>query len=733
MIRFLHLVLLIVAIVTASWPLGSMALNVLVGSTSIAMNVRQYLNASSFSLVLQPDCNLILYNRSQPVMSTNYSCRPGTLAENSTVRMAALKGWELDLFIDEFVSTTNSTDYTQIDTPLWQYSFLGNTPNPLYPYLILRANGSCDFYDYNNNHLLGKDVNGNPFLKPYPTSPNGSGESTAPNNLAFPFPPELAWKPSSSPGSSVDGFPYMPAGYFLIQSSEMRTVDRKFVLTLGVDCNLQCRDTTKNGSEGFLLWESGSKANGNPEVLSCELKLQEDGRLVIRNITSGINYWNSTVSGNESVSWVLRLSPNDGSLSISDIENPSSVLWSNSVGTNRANKTTTWIVVGVIVGVSVLAMAGLALSVYLCTRTNILDPAEKAFRRRLKENGGRSQTSYSQAKIKQATNNFEKKIGSGGFGDVFYGKLPDGQEIAAKVLSTKSHQSKKEFYNEIELLSVVHHKYLVSLLGYRCTRMQQILIYEYMHGGDLRYRLQGNSAAKNPLNWRQRTSITLQVAEGLEYLHDKCSPSIIHRDIKSTNILLTSALVAKVADFGLSKLRSIEQDDATHVTTVVKGTPGYLDPEYHETGMLTDKSDVYAFGIVLMEILTGQQHMYIAHRVAESWRMERLDDLPDPNLRGVYVKDEFVTLVELSLWCTRKTGGERPLMRQVVQRLRDMGLALLSGEVKLMMAMDVEFEPSEGSSPDGIPFSYSSGGMSSEIWRSEMQFHQSSRFQNDDQ
>lgn len=164
----------------------------------------------------------------------------------------------------------------------------------------------------------------------------------------------------------------------------------------------------------------------------------------------------------------------------------------------------------------------------------------------------------------------------------------------------------------------------------------------------------------------------LQVAEGLEYLHDKCFPPIIHRDVKSANILLTDKLVAKVADFGLSKLKAIGQEDATHVTTIVKGTPGYLDPEYHETGQLTEKGDVYAFGVVMMEILTGQQHMYIAQRVGEVWRQQQCDSLADPQLGDDFDRNELVSLVELALWCVRKSSLERPFMRQVVRRLHDL-------------------------------------------------------------
>jgi len=193
--------------------------------------------------------------------------------------------------------------------------------------------------------------------------------------------------------------------------------------------------------------------------------------------------------------------------------------------------------------------------------------------------------------------------------------------------------------------------------------------------------LHGDGVSRRPLSWKQRTRIILQVAEGLEYLHDKCHPTIIHRDVKSNNILLTKKLEAKVADFGLSKLRAIERGiTPTHITTVVKGTPGYLDPEYQEFGMLTNKSDVYSFGIVLMEILTGQTQLYIADRVITSWRANQIIELIDPNIEDDFNEMEFSKLVELSLLCVMKKSNDRPSMTQVVQMLREFHLEQLDLE-----------------------------------------------------
>jgi serine/threonine protein kinase len=177
------------------------------------------------------------------------------------------------------------------------------------------------------------------------------------------------------------------------------------------------------------------------------------------------------------------------------------------------------------------------------------------------------------------TNNFEKLLGKGGFGLVHYGRQPNGLEVAVKRLSTTSHQGAVEFFNEVDLLSTVHHKNLVSLIGYCQQDNERILIYEYMPNGTLRESLYGTERAlENPLNWKTRLNIALNAAQGLEYLHKSCKHPIIHRDVKSSNILLSTDMVAKVADFGLSKITM--EEGVSHVSTLVKGTAGYLDPEY---------------------------------------------------------------------------------------------------------------------------------------------------------
>lgn len=244
-----------------------MTVNVQVQSNAnTEVKVGQYLNVSTgFYLVLQPDCNLILYNRSQPLLSTNFSCEPGTVPANTTLALIDSLGYEFDLSLTQKGSV--STNYTYYN-PAWTYIW-GNVMSsaPSYPYtVILRGNGSCEFYDINSNQLHGKDDRGKPFLKPYSGLPAGltSNASTLPN-LAYPFPPELAWKPPTS----LDGFPYLPAEYFLSQGFKLQTLDLRLVLKLGSDCTLQSRDTSKIGSKAVCGYLGPTVAPDHKIVSSC--------------------------------------------------------------------------------------------------------------------------------------------------------------------------------------------------------------------------------------------------------------------------------------------------------------------------------------------------------------------------------------------------------------------------------------------------------------------------------
>ncbi|MED6145694.1 hypothetical protein PIB30_116653 [Stylosanthes scabra] len=208
----------------------------------------------------------------------------------------------------------------------------------------------------------------------------------------------------------------------------------------------------------------------------------------------------------------------------------------------------------------------------------------------------------------RATDSFSSsnQVGRGGYGTVYKGTLPDETIVAIKRAQEDSLQGTKEFLNEIELLSRLHHRNLVSLIGYCDEEGEQMLVYEFMSNGNLRDWLSGT---KGNLAFGMRLRIAIHSAKGILYLHTEANPPIFHRDIKASNILLDSKIIAKVADFGLSRLAPHldEGNEPKYVSTVVKGTPGYLDPEYLLTHKLTDKSDVYSLGVVFMELLTGMQ------------------------------------------------------------------------------------------------------------------------------
>ncbi|KAI3762142.1 hypothetical protein L1987_52565 [Smallanthus sonchifolius] len=254
-----------------------------------------------------------------------------------------------------------------------------------------------------------------------------------------------------------------------------------------------------------------------------------------------------------------------------------------------------------------------------------------------------------------------------------FGSLPNGQLIAIKRAQTGSSQGGIEFKNEIELLSRVHHKNVVGLVGFCFDQGEQILVYEYIVNGTLKDSLSGRSGIR--LDWTRRLKIALGAAKGLQYLHDHADPPIIHRDIKSDNILLDERLVAKVADFGLSK--PLSDADTTHVTTKVKGTMGYVDPEYYLTQQLTEKSDTYSFGVVMLELITAknpiEKGQYIVRGVKEAMNKSKelydLHEVLDPTIGLSSQLKGLERFVDLALRCVEQLGYQRPAMSEVVKEL----------------------------------------------------------------
>ncbi|KAJ9686115.1 hypothetical protein PVL29_015146 [Vitis rotundifolia] len=211
--------------------------------------------------------------------------------------------------------------------------------------------------------------------------------------------------------------------------------------------------------------------------------------------------------------------------------------------------------------------------------------------------------------LHSATGGFGKSnvVGHGGFGLVYRGVLHDGRKVAVKLMDRAGKQGEEEFKVEVELLSRLRSPYLLALLGYCSDNNHKLLVYEFMANGGLQehlYPISGSNSVSSRLDWETRLRIALEAAKGLEYLHEHVSPPVIHRDFKSSNILLDKNFHAKVSDFGLAKLGSDKAGG--HVSTRVLGTQGYVAPEYALTGHLTTKSDVYSYGVVLLELLTGR-------------------------------------------------------------------------------------------------------------------------------
>ncbi|KAH7307086.1 hypothetical protein KP509_22G044900 [Ceratopteris richardii] len=289
-------------------------------------------------------------------------------------------------------------------------------------------------------------------------------------------------------------------------------------------------------------------------------------------------------------------------------------------------------------------------------------------------NGAHQVQLFSYKDIISMTENLGNKIGQGAFGAVYYGLLKDRKPVAVKVLSKDSWQGEKQFQSEVELLSRTHHNNVVQLLGY-CTERELILVYEYMVNGSLFDSLHGRG--KSISLWQDRLQIAVDVARGLEYLHKHCSPPIIHRDVKSNNILLDEHMVAKISDFGISK--SMEAENLQ--TAIVRGNYGYIDPEYLATKVVTYSIDVYAFGVVLLEILTGKppiikdtaehdKSVYICQWARYHIDRGELAVILDPCLSVEMEKESLLKVVEIALSCVDRQGKKRPTMDEIKGELQ---------------------------------------------------------------
>ncbi|KAF5728356.1 leucine-rich repeat receptor-like serine/threonine-protein kinase [Tripterygium wilfordii] len=286
-----------------------------------------------------------------------------------------------------------------------------------------------------------------------------------------------------------------------------------------------------------------------------------------------------------------------------------------------------------------------------------------------KKNNGVSMSGipvYPYKDLQKATYNFTTLIGQGAFGPVYKAQMSTGEIVAVKVLATDSKQGEREFQTEVMLLGRLHHRNLVNLVGYCAEKGQHILIYVYMSKGSLASHLYNES--NEPLNWDVRVHIALDIARGLEYLHDGAVPPVIHRDIKSSNILLDNSMRARVSDFGLSREEMVDKHAA------IRGTFGYLDPEYVSTRTFTKKSDVYSFGVLLFELIAGRNPQQGLMEYVELAAMNTdgkvgWEELVDARLDGNFDVQELNEVAALAYKCINRSPRKRPSMRDVVQVL----------------------------------------------------------------
>ncbi|KAL5992874.1 LRR receptor kinase SERK2 [Asimina triloba] len=293
---------------------------------------------------------------------------------------------------------------------------------------------------------------------------------------------------------------------------------------------------------------------------------------------------------------------------------------------------------------------------------------------------------FSWRELQLATDNFSESnvIGQGGFGKVYKGLLSDNTKVAVKRL-TDYHNPGGEaaFLREVELISVAVHRNLLRLIGFCTTPSERILVYPFMQNLSVAYRLRDLKPGERGLDWPTRKRVAFGIAHGLEYLHEHCNPKIIHRDLKAANILLDDDFEAVLGDFGLAKLVDTK---ATHVTTQVRGTMGHIAPEYLSTGKSSEKTDVFGYGITLLELVTGQraidfsrleeeEDVLLLDHIKKLLRENRIHDIVDNNLKQNYDPKEVETIVQVALLCTQNSPDERPKMKEVVSMLQGEGLA----------------------------------------------------------
>ncbi|XP_074359325.1 cold-responsive protein kinase 1-like [Apium graveolens] len=283
---------------------------------------------------------------------------------------------------------------------------------------------------------------------------------------------------------------------------------------------------------------------------------------------------------------------------------------------------------------------------------------------------------YKELQIATSYFNAANKIGEGGFGSVYKGKLKDGTLVAIKVLSAESRQGVREFLTELVTISDIEHENLVEIYGCCVEGVHRILVYGYLENNSLAQTLLGDGHCTIEFSWKRRTEICIGIARGLAYLHEDIQPRIVHRDIKASNILLDKNLTAKISDFGIAKLLPAH---LSHITTQVAGTLGYLAPEYATRGRLTRKADVYSLGILILEIVCGRRNRdsrlpskqkFLLEMAWELYQERDITGLVDASLNGNFSVNEASRYIKIAFLCTQDDPKSRPSMSTIVNMLK---------------------------------------------------------------
>nr|QAS62450.1 somatic embryogenesis receptor kinase 1-like protein [Sedum alfredii] len=347
------------------------------------------------------------------------------------------------------------------------------------------------------------------------------------------------------------------------------------------------------------------------------------------------------------------------------------------------------LIVGIIVGVLMFLFLGCCFMVWLSKRKNsgykrevFVDVAGEVDRRIAFGQLRR----FSWRELQLATDSFSEKnvLGQGGFGKVYKGVLSDNTKVAVKRLTDcESPGGDAAFQREVEMISVAVHKNLLRLIGFCTTPTERLLVYPYMQNLSVAHCLREVKPGEKILDWATRKRVAVGTARGLEYLHEHCNPKIIHRDVKAANVLLDEDFEAVVGDFGLAKLVDVRK---TNVTTQIRGTMGHIAPEYLSTGKSSERTDVFGYGVMLLELVTGQRaidfsrlededDVLLLDHVKKLEREKRLADIVDNNLQNSYNMEEVEMMIQVALLCTQASPEDRPLMSEVVRMLEGEGLA----------------------------------------------------------